>query len=696
MTDGQRARPSKKERLKLPPIMSNDRAAAKSGPVDHVSAAAAVAIPSAEAMEAVQATYKKVGTLGHGSFGKVYLVLHTPTKELRVLKQMDVDERQISETKDPRKEALREAWVLKKMNHPFIISYHDVFVTPRQKMCIVMGYADGGDLHTYLKRRRGLLAEEEVLRMFTQLCLAIDHVHKQRVIHRDLKSQNVFLHGPQRTVKLGDFGISRVLEKTRDLARTMVGTPYYLSPEIIMEQPYGFKSDVWSMGVILYEMLTLKHPFDARNIQHLAVRILNLKFEDPDRTRYTKETCDMVRMLLTRESEKRPSCDDILNTPLLRNYVLRELGKCRELDYRLRSTEAETTSSSGVKLPALPSRPSGFVARIRGLTRLVAQCLILRSAQMSYDLSSTARYYEKEELKLPSIVPSPVTNPQEDQVLIGSIGDPLAVAGSQSRSRDSQSMRSDVFESQEKRRSADRVSLPPIKREKLADSLENRPNVDRAPKQAAEVMPRVGADRGAEEEDEYPEDFEEEEESGHRSDGAAECNFEQSKRRKDDDAAATMVQTSFPQKSSISRRLRSSKSPPKHRRHSRSRDKRSTPQQRVARVRAGEARERYSLSLPDKLVNSKSELVDHSECVRRILLQKMKGKRRLLDKMLELARTTDYERFDLTARGLLMGAFNDPLLHDPKEQTRIIHLSAVVVILEDVRDQTIASTVLAG
>ncbi|KAF4709840.1 hypothetical protein FOZ62_003474 [Perkinsus olseni] len=307
------------------------------------------------------------------------------------------------------------------------------------------------------------------------------------------------------------------------------------------------------------------------------------------------------------------------------------------------------------------------------------------------------RYYEKEELKLPSIVPSPVTNPQEDQVLIGSIGDPLAVAGSQSRSRDSQSMRSDVFESQEKRRSADRVSLPPIKREKLADSLENRPNLDRAPRQATEVMPRVGAARGAEEDDEYPEDFEEEEESGHRSDGAEECNFEQSKRRKDDDAAATMVRTSFPEKSSIFRRLRSSKSPPKHRRHPRSQDRRgSTPQQRAARVRESGARERYSLSLPNKLVNSKSELVDHSECVRRILLQKMKGKRRLLDKMLELARTTDYERFDLTARGLLMGAFDDPVLHDPKEQTRIIHLSAVVVILEDVRDQTIASTVLAG
>ncbi|EEQ97886.1 serine/threonine-protein kinase Nek3, putative [Perkinsus marinus ATCC 50983] len=325
--------------------------------------------PSAEGMEAIHATYRKIGTLGHGSFGKVYLVLHAPSKELRVLKQMDVDGSKISDDKDPRKEALREAWVLKKMNHPFIISYHDVFVTPRQKMCIVMSYADCGDLHTFLKRRRGLLAEEEVLRMFTQLCLALDHVHQQRVIHRDLKSQNVFLHGIHRTVKLGDFGISRVLEQTRDLAHTMVGTPYYLSPEIIMEQPYGFKSDIWSMGVILYEMLTLRHPFDGRNIQHLAMRILNLKFDDPDKTKYSAESCEMVRMLLTRESEKRPSCDDILNTQLLRGYVLRELDKCKELDYKLRDSEVEVRSNKNVKLPALQNRPTGFVARIRGLTK---------------------------------------------------------------------------------------------------------------------------------------------------------------------------------------------------------------------------------------------------------------------------------------------------------------------------------------
>ncbi|KAF4657929.1 hypothetical protein FOL47_008233, partial [Perkinsus chesapeaki] len=468
-----------------------------------------------EAMALVHATYKKVGTLGRGSFGKVYLVLHIPTKELRfgrfrikVLKQMDVDEDQISETKDPRKEALREAWVLKKMHHPFIIAYHEVFVTPRQKMCIVMGYADGGDLHTFLKRRRGLLAEEEVLRMFTQLCLAIHHVHKQRVIHRDLKSQNVFLHGPSRTVKLGDFGISRVLEQTRDLARTMVGTPYYLSPEIIMEQPYGFKSDVWSMGIILYEMLTLKHPFDARNIQHLAVRILNLKFEDPDKTRYTKDVRDTVRVMLTRESEKRPSVEDLLNFPLLRRYVLKELETCNDLDFTLKN--GSTSPNNVVKLPALPSaaKPSGFVARIRGLTSS-ARSSLTRPFQrragraLSPMPENRTRYYQKEDIKLPAVVvmPSPVTNPQDDQVLLGSIGDPVSVTAGKGNP--------DISQSQDKKlRSAEHVRLPPIVSAKAVDSLEKLPSPIKEKADVVEASNHVEVADLPVQEEEYPEDFE--------------------------------------------------------------------------------------------------------------------------------------------------------------------------------------------
>jgi NIMA (never in mitosis gene a)-related kinase len=92
-------------------------------------------------------------------------------------------------------------------------------------------------------------------------------------LHRDLKGQNIFLTCSNR-IKLGDFGIARVLNKTYEKAKTMVGTPYYLSPEIIENKPYSFKSDIWSLGVILYELCTLRPPFTAPNMQMLALKIV--------------------------------------------------------------------------------------------------------------------------------------------------------------------------------------------------------------------------------------------------------------------------------------------------------------------------------------------------------------------------------------------------------------------------------------
>jgi NIMA (never in mitosis gene a)-related kinase len=101
-----------------------------------------------------------------------------------------------------------------------------------------------------------------VLNWFTQICLALKHVHDRKILHRDLKSQNIFLT-KKGMIKLGDFGIARVLSDTKSKAKTVVGTPYYLSPEIIKSEPYSFKSDIWSLGVLLYEMCALTPPFNA-------------------------------------------------------------------------------------------------------------------------------------------------------------------------------------------------------------------------------------------------------------------------------------------------------------------------------------------------------------------------------------------------------------------------------------------------
>jgi NIMA (never in mitosis gene a)-related kinase len=112
-----------------------------------------------------------------------------------------------------------------------------------------------------------------VLNWFTQILLSIKHIHDRKILHRDLKSQNIFLTS-RNIVKLGDFGIARVLSHTRSNAKTVVGTPYYLSPEIIENKPYNFKSDVWSLGVLLYEMCALGPPFNAGSLHELAKRII--------------------------------------------------------------------------------------------------------------------------------------------------------------------------------------------------------------------------------------------------------------------------------------------------------------------------------------------------------------------------------------------------------------------------------------
>lgn len=122
------------------------------------------------------------------------------------------------------------------------------------KLKIIMEYADGGDLATKMKeyKEQGkMFTESQILSWFTQVCLAIKHCHDRKIIHRDIKGQNVFMM-KNGMAKLGDFGISTILTKTLEKANTIVGTPYYLSPEIIESKPYSFASDIWSLGVLLY------------------------------------------------------------------------------------------------------------------------------------------------------------------------------------------------------------------------------------------------------------------------------------------------------------------------------------------------------------------------------------------------------------------------------------------------------------
>ena len=219
-------------------------------------------------------------------------------------------------SENERKETLQEAKIIEHLQHPNIVKFIETFKTKKGKLCIVMDFADGGDLGQKIKEQGGRpFSENYILDTFTQLCLGMKHVHDRKIIHRDLKGANVFLT-KKGVLKIGDFGIAKVLSHTVQQARTMVGTPYYLSPEIVQSKPYNSKTDIWSMGVMLYELCCLRPPFDAPSIHLLSMKIIRGAY-NPIPATFSPEIRLLVKQMLDLRPESRPDVNKILNTPLI-------------------------------------------------------------------------------------------------------------------------------------------------------------------------------------------------------------------------------------------------------------------------------------------------------------------------------------------------------------------------------------------
>jgi len=187
----------------------------------------------------------------------------------------------------------------------------------------------GGDLAKAIEKQEGeYFLEGQILDWFIQICQALKYVHESKILHRDLKSQNIFLT-KDNVAKLGDFGIARVFSTTKQEARTMAGTPINLSPEIVNGKEYSYQSDIWSLGVVLYELCALKPPFTANGFAALAMKIIKGQYLSIP-SHFSKDMKNLINMLLRVNPTKRPSAAEILNLPFIQKRIKEARGIARD------------------------------------------------------------------------------------------------------------------------------------------------------------------------------------------------------------------------------------------------------------------------------------------------------------------------------------------------------------------------------
>ena len=279
-------------------------------------------------------TYTQKKCIGAGSFGNVYLIQSNNTNLEYARKQIILN----TLSKDEEKLALREVTISKKFKHPNIILFKEAFITkkPERTLHLITEYADNGDLEQILKKHKEkneLFTENIIINWLIQICLALKYIHNLNIIHRDIKPSNIFLT-KKNIIKIGDFGISIALTRTLIKAKSTIGTPLYMAPEVFDSSNYDYKADIWSLGITFFQLITLNDPFKGNSPFGLYKNIIegkkNMSINESN-TYYSQELIDIVKKMLLKNPNQRPSINEIFEVPIIKQNLEKFLEENKEL-----------------------------------------------------------------------------------------------------------------------------------------------------------------------------------------------------------------------------------------------------------------------------------------------------------------------------------------------------------------------------
>ena len=260
--------------------------------------------------------------IGKGSFSNVYKCHHIETNNLYAIKVVSLKNlaHKIIENIEI------EINTMMKLKHDNIVKLYDTIKTEKY-ICLVIDYCDGEDLNKYIKKN-GRISEKQTKIFMTQIASGLYYLYSLNLIHRDLKPHNILL-SKNGNIKIADFGFVKDYTEN-SMFDTLCGSPIYMAPEILQHKKYDAKVDLWSIGIILYEMLSAEPPFMASNHIQLLKTIETTKFKFQKNIIISTDCINIIESLLVVNPVERISFDDFFNHPFFENYEFEKKEKVEE------------------------------------------------------------------------------------------------------------------------------------------------------------------------------------------------------------------------------------------------------------------------------------------------------------------------------------------------------------------------------